>query len=219
MTGLRKCVSSFSAILLFGCFSFGQSQNAAKNETIAYEHGLDDPSHNILLDLDIYSVNADGSNVKALTHDAQNNHLPTWSHDGRRIVFIHSPRHPDELSVMDRDGGNSRQLRLDPAIIGAALDDAKQVPPSPNLPIISFATWSPDGRIAITFINPFPTFLLAPDGDDQPRLLFSNRGTPTWSPDGRSLAFVMNVGTTPPPRIPTASLSRLNSEKQQTISD
>ena|ERR1700722_12341797 len=83
MTGLRKCVSSFSAILLFGCFSFGQSHNAAKNETIAYEHGLDDPSHNILLDLDIYSVNANGGNVKALTHDAQNNHLPTWSHDGR----------------------------------------------------------------------------------------------------------------------------------------
>lgn len=74
------------------------------------------------------------------------------------------------------------------------------------MPLISFATWSPDGRIAVTFINPFPTFLLAPDGDDQPRLLFSNRGTPTWSPDGRSLAFVMNVGTTPPPRIPTKIL-------------
>lgn len=203
MIYLRNCVRLFSAILLSSCFAFGQSESPAKNETIAYEHGLDGPGHNISLDLDIYSMNADGTSVKALTHDAQNNHLPSWSRDGRRIVFIHGPRHPDELSVMDRDGGNARQLVLDPVTIGAALSDAKLVVPGL---LISFAGWSPDGKVAVTFTNPFPTFLLSPDGDDKPRLLFSNQAGPTWSPDGQSIAFAMYVGAMPPPQIPAPIL-------------
>jgi TolB protein len=189
MTACRKCVLPSLAVLLFGCLSFGQSKSPAINETIAYEHGLDDPPHNILLDLDIYSMNADGTSIKALTYDAHNNHLPSWSPDGRRIVFISGPRHPDELYIMDRDGNNSHQLRL-PAIATPFL--------------ISWATWSPDGKkVAVTFVNPFPTFLLDPDGQDQPDQILSGLGTPTWSPDGRRLAFAANV---PDPKFPSTPL-------------
>jgi Tol biopolymer transport system component len=191
MSTFRGCILLSSTILLLGSVSSGQSNIPAKTETIAYEHGLDDPGHNILLDLDIYSMNADGTNVKALTHDAHNNHLASWSPDGRRLVFISGAVHPDELSIMDRDGGNSRKLRLDSVIISAGRGDGEQRRQG-SASFISWATWSPDGKkVAVTFVNPFPTFLLDPDGQDQPHQIFSGLGTPTWSPDGRELAFVV----------------------------
>jgi Tol biopolymer transport system component len=194
MTGCRKCLFLWSAILLFGCLSFGQSQNPSKSETIAYEHGLGEP-HNIFLDLDIYSMNADGTNVKALTHDSHNNRQLNWSPDGRRIVFIHSV----DLFIMDRDGGNPRQLRLDSPVISTVLDSETPIRPGMNLRGAAFAGWSPDGKVVVTLGNPFPTFVLSPDGQDEPHLVFSGNGAPAWSPDGQGLVFSRNVGATPPP--------------------
>ena len=68
----------------------------------------------------IYSVNADGTNLKRLTAD--DDHIlngapyPQWSPDGQRIAFVNWARAlsggfvPTELYVMDRDGTNRRLL-------------------------------------------------------------------------------------------------------------
>jgi TolB protein len=194
MTGCSKCLLLSSAMFLFSCASFGQSGIPLKNETIAYEHGLGEP-HNILVDLDIYSMSADGTNVKALTYDSHNNRQPNWSPDGRRIVFIHDA----DLSIMDRDGGNPRQLRLDSPVISTVLDDETPMKPGMNLHMVVSAGWSPNGKVVVTLVSPLPTFLMSPDGQDEPHFVFSGNGAPTWSSDGQNLAFVMNVGATPPP--------------------
>lgn len=147
---------------------------------------------------DVYAMDADGTNVRALTNDGHSHH-PIWSPDGKRLLFVHdssletqaSPReqkqyeshHPVELYLMDRDGGNPRLLcRLEPVIHSAA--------------------WSPDGKtLAISGIRLMSAngslpagrraglFLLAAAAQGEPRFLFPDAWTPSWSPDGRKLAF------------------------------
>src|SRR5579864_2654181 len=95
--------------------------------------------------IDIYSVNEDGTNDKALTHDGHS-HDPSWSPGGRHILFIHDAalqkpdpygpyrehaefksHHAVELYEMNRDGSDPHLLkRFEPLIDGAA--------------------WSPDGK-------------------------------------------------------------------------
>ncbi len=166
--------------------------------TIAYTHAPDggDPWPVN----DIYSIGADGSNRKILTHDGHS-HDPSWSPDGRRILFIHDAAlrtapayreekgfesyHPVELYVMDADGGNRHLLRR--------LE-----------PVIYYAAWSPDGKtIAIacipeTWVDHPPAggepmraglFLLPANGEGEPRLLVRGAFTPAWSPDGKRLAY------------------------------
>lgn len=140
---------------------------------------------------DIYSMKSDGSSVRALTNDGHS-HTPTWSPNGRQILFIHDAtsttkppyreteefqsHHPIELFLMDADGGNRRLLRrLEPVIYSTA--------------------WSPDGKtLALNCLWEAVAgiYLLPANGQGEPRLLFRNAFTPAWSPDGKKIAFSLN---------------------------
>ena len=181
--------------ILLQPFAWGQQHNVG---TIVYTHA---PEASAPWPLnDIYSMAADGGNVKALTNDGHS-HNAVWSPDGRRILFVHDSAlqtkpayreqkefesyHPVELYVMDKDRRNRHLVRrLEPVIFSAA--------------------WSPDGKtLAITGITealmklPHSAdepvraglFLLAASGQGEPRLLFRNAFSPSWSPDGKKLAF------------------------------
>lgn len=197
----ERCIASPSMaslnrllpILMFVASSAAQ-QNLG---TIAFTHAPDGgPPWPVE---DIYAMDADGSNVRALTSDGHS-HDPAWSPDGRHILFVHDSalrrptqkeqkqfesHHPLELYVMDRDGGKpSLVWRTELAIFGAA--------------------WSPDGKVLAVSIASLGSanrsasgnepmrsglFLLSADGQGEPRLLFPDALTPAWSPDGTKLAF------------------------------
>ena len=55
---------------------------------------------------EVFVADADGSNLRNLTHDPAFDGWPAWSPDGTRIAFASNRRGNQQIFVMDADGGN-----------------------------------------------------------------------------------------------------------------
>lgn len=60
--------------------------------------------------LDVWMMNADGSNQRQLTENSRINNDPTVSPDGRYIIFTSDRAGTSNIWRMDMDGGNPKQL-------------------------------------------------------------------------------------------------------------
>jgi TolB protein len=66
-------------------------------------------------DMEIYVMNADGTNVRQLTDNDIHDEGPSWSPDGRRIVFTSGPGDLEgDIYVMDADGSNRLRIMDSP---------------------------------------------------------------------------------------------------------
>jgi Tol biopolymer transport system component len=156
-------------------------------------------------DMEIYSMNGDGSDVRRLTRRPGPDGGPFFSADGQHIVFrgrsLQEGKDLDdyrallrkelwrpaslEIYVMKRDGSDMRQLT--------------------NLGAASFAPYfTPDGRKIIFSTNVgdprqrnFDLYLVNVDGTGLERVTYSDTfdGFPMFSPDGRKLVFASNRGS------------------------
>ncbi len=69
--------------------------------------------------LDIYVMNADGTNPARLTEDARFNMFPSWSPDGERIAFMratHDDITDSDIYVMNADGSGLVNLTQTPGV-------------------------------------------------------------------------------------------------------
>lgn len=131
---------------------------------------------------EMYSMNADGSNVHQLTtmqaDDQTMPSWPRWSPDGKRIAY--ERRLPGEsrarVFVMGASGSSPK-----------AITDGSEYARQP--------AWSPDGRIAFAMTSNgiYQLFVANADGSGAKPITNCGAGdsceSPTWSPDGTLIVY------------------------------
>jgi Tol biopolymer transport system component len=126
--------------------------------------------------IDIYAMNADGSDQIRLTDNLSDDENSAWAPDGTRIVFDSDREGNRDIYAMQADGSDQSRLTDNPARDGGA-------------------SWSPDGtRIAFHSNRDGnrEIYSMNADGSDQIRLTDNpaNDVWPSWSPDGQKISFI-----------------------------
>ena len=130
---------------------------------------------------DIYTVNADGTELTALTNTPENECYPAWSPDGSEIAFARRKGGHFVISVMDADGTNIRDL-MEPDLT-RSINHVECTP-----------AWSPDGsEIAFTSSRDgnLEIYVMNADGSNPRNLTNHPAGDafPAWSPEGDEITF------------------------------
>jgi Tol biopolymer transport system component len=132
----------------------------------------------------VFLMRADGTGVRQITHNQGFNGDPTFSPDGRRIVFSHAPADgSSDIWTMNLRGWDWKRVTRTPR----RFEFAPQY--SPDAGWIAFGTTTRGGGRAAGVA------LVHPDGTDRHLLTpFRLRaGSADWAPDGSRLVFESNL--------------------------
>ena len=124
----------------------------------------------------IYTIRADGTDLRQVTFGSGEDRSPAWSPDGKRLAF--QSRRDGNWDIYVLNVGEQAPLRLttNPSYDGAP-------------------AWAPDGsRLAFDSdrSGDLDIFVMNADGSEQANLTPTNPTgdfDPTWSPDGNRIAF------------------------------
>jgi Tol biopolymer transport system component len=127
---------------------------------------------------DVWTINADGTDLTRLTHSPAFEFDPSWSPDGTQIAYRSDRGDESEIWVMNADGTGQRRLT-------AGLSPAW----SPDGSSIAYASPGHDPNPPLSGIS-----IMKADGSGQHRLPNTDGGEyPSWSPDGKRIAFNSNL--------------------------
>lgn len=122
---------------------------------------------------EIYTINEDGSGLKRLTSNKNDDTKPQWSPDGRKIIYLSKKGKEVAIRVMNDDGSG-------------------QVEIARNCVADYLPLWSPDStKVLFMAKNKSKTIICRVDADGGNLILLTERnaeGTcPSWSADGQKI--------------------------------
>ena len=180
MKGYTKLLSyTLSLLLVFSGVLIGRAEDP-RTAKVVFTSKRDGNS-------EIYSMNTDGSEQVNLTQHPAEDYNPTWSPNGKQILFSSDRDGIFDLYLMDADGTNVRKVfesskyRWEPAW-------------APDGKRIAYAQGDPEKAIeqfGARFV-PYPALTLCiatANGDSVEKLTAGFN--PSWSPNGREIAFVV----------------------------
>jgi Tol biopolymer transport system component len=188
----RSLATAAVSLLLLACSGASVSDRAQPTSPAsASPSPLGDPSPvtglsgRIVFDNheDVWTINADGTDLTRLTHSSAFEFDPSWSPDGAQIAYRSDRRDDSEIWLMNADGSGQHRLTrgLSPA-------------------------WSPDGS-KIAYASPGDILcppgrglrctgvsIMNADGSGQHRVPHTDGGEYlSWSPDGDRIVFNSNL--------------------------
>jgi Tol biopolymer transport system component len=138
--------------------------------------------------IDVYIMNADGTNLRRVTSDTTAEKEAAFSPDNKRFVYV---RAPGVRSLV----GDENELRT------AYTDGSKSTLIVKMNASVSHPRFSPDGTKIVfsAFVSDkdfTEIFVVNADGTGLKRLTYNagDDDMPTWSPNGQSIAWVIQAG-------------------------
>jgi len=150
---------------------------------------------------DIFSANADGTNIKRLTDTEGYDAEATVSPKGDKIVFTSTRDGDPELYVMNLDGSNQKRLTFQKGYDGGAFfsqDGSKIVfrasRPKTEHELADYADLVKNGYVRPTALE---IYTMNADGTDMKQITHLNKASfaPFFYPDGSKIIFSSNQGS------------------------
>jgi Tol biopolymer transport system component len=128
-------------------------------------------------DQDIYTSNLDGTGLKKLTHNSRDDNSPSWSADGRRIVYVSGRYGPSGSicrSAIRTTNANGTDKKSITSLLSCDFDPA----------------FSPSGRRIVFARGASGLRIVNANGNNLIRLTNNTHDEArVWSPDGSKIAF------------------------------
>ena len=181
--GKGLAIALLATGMVFAFLLAGHSQRAGatfpgKNGLISFSRTTEDPDGNGFC-TSIWSVAASGNGSKRLSGGCSFDDAPSWSADGKRIVFTQDER----VYTMSKRGDDFERVTKGKKFEGKKFYD--------NNP-----SWSPDGRRIMFWRGASGwsrIFSVRPDGSDLTEIIGKASGLygidPVYSPNGEFIAF------------------------------
>jgi Tol biopolymer transport system component/imidazolonepropionase-like amidohydrolase len=128
---------------------------------------------------DIWIAPSDGGAVTLLTRDEYLDSDPSWSPDGRYLVFASDRAGTLDLWIKDVESSPQSGVRRLTEYDGAELAPA----------------WSPDGKWIAYLDESYDVYIADAEGEKPPQRIYEahrGAGIPSWSSDSRHLAFAVH---------------------------